>query len=195
MTSVPVFPSAWFAAPVEVALDLDGPAGRPYLPPAAEFVERPICVLFAEVVTRLPGRVAVSNGTTALSFAALAQRVAALAGRVAAEVPYGEAVAVLLPNGPESLVALLACAAAGRVCLVLNAEHPPLHNAEILTGAHASAAIVAHCETLAALPGCAGIRPILLADGAAAAPSLPTGAARPRRAGDRAVHFGQHRPA
>ena len=172
MTSVPVFPSAWFAAPVEVTLDHDGPAGRPYVPPAADFAERPICVLFAEVVARLPERVAVSNGTTALSFAALAQWVAALAGRIAANVPRGQAVAVLLPNSSGSLVAVLACAAAGRVCLVLNAEHPPLHNAEILTGAHVSAAIVAHCETLAELPGCAEIRPILLADGAAAVPTV-----------------------
>jgi non-ribosomal peptide synthetase component F len=67
-----------------------------------------------------------------------------LASQVRAAVPAGKAVAVLLPNQATSLIAALACFAAGRVCLLLNAEHSPERNRVILHRAAVAAVIVAN---------------------------------------------------
>ncbi len=66
-----------------------------------------------------------------------------MAGRIVAEVPPGGAVAILLPNTPSSVIAVLACLGAGRCCLVLNADHPIERNTTILREAGAHAVIVA----------------------------------------------------
>lgn len=131
----------WFAAPA-VPLDLNGPVDRPYRAPAADLTDEPIAALFADMVAQRPDEPALLDHETVVGYAELARRVSALAARIAARVPPGGSVALLLANGPGCMVGLLACLAAGRVCLVLNADHPAERNAGILAESGAAAIIV-----------------------------------------------------
>ena len=128
--------------PVTVPLDRDGPRHLPFDVPAADFVESSIFGLFERAALATPDAPALDDGKATLSYSEVLGEVRRLSGVVATQVPAGRAVAVLLPNAPSSLIAALACLAARRTCLVLNAEHPTERNAAILRDAEAHAAVV-----------------------------------------------------
>jgi amino acid adenylation domain-containing protein len=81
--------------------------------------------VFAAFVAADPDAVAVTDGTSTLTRAALADRVAALAsGLVRAGVRRGDVVAVALPRSAMSVVALLGVFAAGAVHLTVDVTEP-----------------------------------------------------------------------
>ncbi len=97
---------------------------------------------------------------TTLTYAEVRNEVRRLACAIGERVPAGHAVAVLLPNAPPSVIAVLACLGAGRCCIILNADHPAERNAGILREAGAYAAVVGSqdCAEASILPdGCAPI--------------------------------------
>jgi len=151
---------AGWKKPAQVPLDRDGPVSQPYDRPAAGFVERSIFELFERIALRAPDAMALSNGQTTLTYAELRNEVRRLASAIEERVPAGHAVAVMLPNAPPSVIAVLASLAAGRCCIILNADHPPERNARILRNAEAYAAIVSRQDSAGAsiLPdGCVPI--------------------------------------
>jgi len=133
--------SAWIT-PVAMPLDLEGPVAVPFDQPPADFVEQSIHALFEIVAAQDAGAIALADGVGTLSYAEVRHVAARLAEEIAARVPTGAAVAVLLANVPASVIAVLACLAAGRCCLVLNAEHPVERNAAILRDADVHAVII-----------------------------------------------------
>jgi len=150
---------AW-EKPAHVPLDRDGPVSQPYDPPAPGFVERSIFELFERVALGAPDVRALADGRTTLTYAEVRDEVRRLACVIEERVPAGHAVAVLLPNAPPSVIAVLACLAAGRCCIILNADHPPERNAGILSDAGAYAAVVGSqdCVEASILPdGCTPI--------------------------------------
>jgi amino acid adenylation domain-containing protein len=118
------------------------------LPP--DFTETPIFVLFASAAARDPAACAVVTGDARVSYDMLRRRALALAQRIDAVTPADAAVAILLGQSADAVVALLACLAARRVALILHAEHPPERNAAILRDAAPAAIVVAES---APLPG------------------------------------------
>jgi amino acid adenylation domain-containing protein len=133
--------TAWID-PVEVPLDLDGPEATPFLQPPTNFVERPIHELFEIVAARHPSAFALADGAGKLTYAEVRYAVSRLADEIGMATQPGNAVAVLLANIPASVIGVLACLAAGRCCLVLNAEHPAERSAAILRDAGVHAVIV-----------------------------------------------------
>jgi len=132
---------ATWRTPIHVPLDRNGPSSLPYDLPAADFAERSVLELLERIALANPDAGALADGKTTLTYAEVLSKVRRLAGAVATQVPEGRAVGVLLPNAPSSIIAVLACLAAGRCCLVLNADNPSERNAEILRDARAYAAV------------------------------------------------------
>jgi amino acid adenylation domain-containing protein len=150
-------------------LDLEGPVAVPFDQPRADFVERPIDALFDLVAAQRASATALADGVGKLTYAEVRQAALRLAEEIAARVPTGKAVAVLLANVPASVIGVLACLAAGRCCLVLNAEHPAERNAAILRDADVHSVIVKQdgCPEFALLSD--GIVRIVIAGGDGAA--------------------------
>ena len=99
-----------------------------------------------------------------LTYAQVRQDTRRLACEIAARVPCGRAVAVLVPNSPTYVISALACLAAGRCCLVLNAEHPPERIAAILreSGTHSVIVTDSGCAESPLIPD--GVARIAIAD-------------------------------
>jgi amino acid adenylation domain-containing protein len=169
----------WFAAPQGIPLDRNGPVSLHYQPPVSDFVEQSVAALLATVAGRMPDATALSDGNETLTYAQVAAQAQRLAARISVEVPAWRGVAVLLPNGPASVIALLACLVAGRVCLVLNADHPTERNAAILHEAGAFASIVPEASALADMDGAAVLHTIPFESAAPAAGREATLAAAP----------------
>jgi len=125
-----------------VALDRDGPVGVGFDLPPADFVEHPIFALFQIVAAQHAAAPTLADGTGVLTYAEVRCAAGLLAAEIATRVPGDKAVAVLLPNGAASVIAVLACLATGRCCLVLNADHPAVRNAAILQDAEAHTVII-----------------------------------------------------
>ena len=106
----------------------------------ADFLDMPLFDILHLHATRTPDALAVVGPDTKLNWTTLVSHVHGLGAAIAARVPPGHSVAVLLPDGPEALVGILACAAAARMAHILNAGHPPARNAMIL--AHTGAAAI-----------------------------------------------------
>jgi len=123
-------------------LDRDGPVTVPFDRPPADFVERPIYELFEMIAARNAPAFALSDNEQTRTYAEVRSAVRLLASEIAMRTATGEAVAVLLPNVPESIVGILACLAVGRCCLVLNADHPADRNDAILRDADVRAVII-----------------------------------------------------
>ena len=163
----------------------------------AAFASMPLVEVLGRHAAIMPGSIAAIGRHERLDWATLTARVQALAGVIADRVPPGRAVAVLLPDGPGSLVAVLACAAAGRVGLVMNALHPAARNNTILQHAGAAAVILDDCPPgLILPPGIAvissktiGYRHVVLPPTIADAPAfvIYTSGSTGRTQGDRRV--------
>lgn len=124
-----------------IALDHGGPL-VPYERPDEDFTGGSIYDLFERAAARYETAAAVCDGVGRLTYAQIRSAARALAGAVRARVPAGKAVAVVLPNGAESLIAVLACLAAHRTCIVLNAADPAERKMTILRRAAVGAVIV-----------------------------------------------------
>jgi len=139
----------------------------------------------AVLAERFPGKVAFTSRDQSLTYADLYERVIALAVRIGSDVPTGRALAILLPNGPTSVVGLLAALIAGRICLVLNADHPVERNSEILRSAHVHLVIIDATVGDAAIP--VGCRTLTLEHVQPVDPEIGKLSPNPIRANDPAV--------
>ncbi|WP_078588342.1 MULTISPECIES: amino acid adenylation domain-containing protein [Streptomyces] len=131
-------------------LDADGlrraTAGRTE-PPA----ERTVPELFAAQAARTPDAVAVRCGATALTYAHLDAAADRLAHRLTAlGVRDGAPVAIALPRGADTLVAMLAVLKSGGACVCLDLTHPRQRLAAVLADARPVCA-VGTAEALAGL--------------------------------------------
>ena len=106
------------------ALDWNGPVGRPFEPFGEEDLERPIIALFERAARRWPERVAVSDAEMSLTYGRLWDGVCGLAERIAAETQPGELVGIGLAACALFPLAMLACLAAGRPFVALDAAYP-----------------------------------------------------------------------
>ena len=89
--------------------------------------------MLAETALRVPGRMALQDGKTAITYGQLAERVSRVAaGLLGLGLGAGDRVAVLLPNTIEFATALLATNHAGLIAVPLFADYPPTEQREIL---------------------------------------------------------------
>lgn len=158
----------WLRPPA-MPLDLDGPA-TPFRPFDATWVERPGIELFAAAAEAFADRVACEDGTGRLTFGEIWRACRHLAAEIEARVPPGQAVGVLLPNEAAYPVAVLACLAAGRTCVMIDRHHPPERVGAIVHDAGLGAAIVRQGDIdggllLPAGTGVIAIDPALAGDG------------------------------
>ncbi|MFI2606626.1 amino acid adenylation domain-containing protein [Kitasatospora sp. NPDC018619] len=141
-------------------------------------VERTVPELFAARAAGTPDAVAVRSGSTALTYRQLDAAADRLARRLAARgVRAGAPVAIALPRGTGTLVAMLAVLKAGGACVSLDLTHPAQRLAAVLADARPVCAIGAAAD-LAGLGLPAGLptlRPDEVHDDepAATAPALP----------------------
>lgn len=124
----------------------------PFSPLPPDCLQRPAFALFESVAARDPSALALTDGTDRISFGALRGRALALARQIDAAVPAGAAVAMLLPQSRDAVVGVLACLAASRIALPLNADHPAERNAAILRDSGVAAVIVSDAGSAIALP-------------------------------------------
>ena len=120
----------WLETP-ELTEDYRGPRAVPYTRFGAEGRDRPALASLAELVATMPDAPACEDAERALDFRALWRSVGRLATAIRASGTEGP-VGLLLSNAVGYPVAVLACLAAGRVGLLLEAAAPPAWNAEIL---------------------------------------------------------------
>lgn len=113
----------WTTAPA-LPLDFGGPVDRPFERMGDGFSE--ICVFdhLERVARKHADKVAISDGSTSLTFAELRNAVENLAARITAVVPEGKAVGLLLGNSLWYPVAMLAAMRAGRPGAPLNPRDP-----------------------------------------------------------------------
>jgi amino acid adenylation domain-containing protein len=105
-------------------LDWNGPLARDFTPFRDEDLGRPIIQLFEQVASRRPYRIAVRGEDAALTYAQLWDGFSGLAEEIAGRTRPGELVAVATPPSPMFPLAILACLAAGRPFLALDAGAP-----------------------------------------------------------------------
>ena len=116
--------SAWLADDPR-PLDWNGPADRPFTRFYDQDLQRPIIEQFERVALRQPGRMAIKDADTALTFGELWDGVLGLAETLDAETRPGDLIGLLLPACPLLPLAMLACLAAGRPFVALDTHHPP----------------------------------------------------------------------
>lgn len=114
--------------------------------PDRDFLQDPIFAEFERVASLHPNRAALLGLDERLTYRDVWSRARQLSFGISSRVPVGRSVAVLLPNSPASMIAIVACLAAGRTCVVLNSEHPQERNRVILESAGSHTAIVAEGE-------------------------------------------------
>lgn len=107
-----------------------------------DWLDRPLFDLFADAAARYPGKVALADGALSLRYAEVMERVMALGAEIAARTDAGAPVAVLMPHVAAQPVAVMACLAAGRVCLPLDAGAPAARNAAVLATSGAQAVVM-----------------------------------------------------
>ena len=104
---------------------------------AKEQVEQSIPERFAAQVARHPERLAVSLGGVALTYRELNRRANGFADAILARRGAGsEAVALLLPQGPDLIAAILGVLKAGKFYLGLDAGYPASRLKEMVDDAH-----------------------------------------------------------
>jgi non-ribosomal peptide synthetase component F/thioesterase domain-containing protein/acyl carrier protein len=106
-------------------LDWNGPSARPFTPFRDEDLQRPIIEHFERVVRSQPGRIAIRDADAILTFGELWDAVSGLSERLAAETQPGGLIAIVMAGGSTFPLAMLACLAAGRPFVALDANHPP----------------------------------------------------------------------
>ncbi|MEV7184699.1 amino acid adenylation domain-containing protein [Kitasatospora sp. NPDC093102] len=105
-------------------------------------VERTVPELFAAQAARTPDTVAVRCGSAALTYRQLDAAANRLAHRLTAlGVRAGAPVAIALPRGTDTLVAMLAVLKAGGACVSLDLAHPARRLAAVLADARPVCAI------------------------------------------------------
>jgi acyl-coenzyme A synthetase/AMP-(fatty) acid ligase/thioesterase domain-containing protein/acyl carrier protein len=105
-------------------LDWNGPTTRLFTRFRDQDLQRPIVEHFERVARRQRSRIAIREAGEALTFGELWDAVSGLAEQLAADTKPGDLIAILLPACSMFPLAMLACLAAGRPFVALNAHHP-----------------------------------------------------------------------
>ncbi|WP_165779844.1 non-ribosomal peptide synthetase [Mesorhizobium sanjuanii] len=136
----PTTPGRWSNVP-EYALDQGGPVLRPYQRMGVDFANIPVFDHLRDITRQHPNKLAISDGTTRLTYSQLLQAVEMLSHRIAAVVPNGQAIGILQANSAWYPVAILASMAVGRPCVPLSTRDPHSRTNEIVVAARLSAVI------------------------------------------------------
>ena len=128
-------------------LDWNGPTRRVFTRFRGQDLDRPIIELFERMVRRDPDCVAIKDADASLSFAQVWSGLSGLAQTIAADTAPGDLVAILLPACPMFPLAMLACLAAGRPFLPLDANYPHEWARHVLQDARPTV-IVGHEDAL-----------------------------------------------
>ncbi|RWP48716.1 AMP-binding protein [Mesorhizobium sp.] len=130
----------WSNVP-EYALDQGGPVLHPYQRMGADFANVAVFDHLRSITSQYPDKLAISDGTTRLTYSQLFQAVEMLSHRIAAVVPNGQAIGILQANSAWYPVAMLASMAIGRPSVPLNARGPDTRTNDIVVAARLSAVI------------------------------------------------------
>ncbi|WP_214473692.1 AMP-binding protein [Mesorhizobium sp. dw_380] len=122
-------------------LDMDGPTSRPFQRMGDGFSEKSAFWHLEQVVGKYPDKMAISDGSTSLSFLELLSAVHKLADAIVGSVPPGEAVGLLIGNTLWYPVAMLASMLAGRPAVPLNPRDPFQRLAAIADSARLAAIV------------------------------------------------------
>ena len=169
MTSFRASDVSW-SCPSVPPLDLNGPT-VPFRRFREEWVDRPALDLFRSAAEEFGDRVACEDIAGHLTYAQVWAACRRLSHAIDASVPTGQPVGILLPNEAAYPVAVLACLAANRPCVMIDRHHPDDRVAAIVRDAGLGAIILRQSDSVAGLPLPAGVRTIVideaLQDGAA----------------------------
>ena len=149
------------SSPSSPVLDLNGPT-VPFRRFREEWVDRPVLDLFRRAVDEFGDQVACEDFTTRLTYVQMWAACRHLSRTIDACVAAGQAVGILLPNEAVYPVAILACLAANRPCVMIERHQPPERVAAIVRDAGLAAVILRRSETTGGLLLPAGIRTIVI---------------------------------
>jgi thioesterase domain-containing protein/acyl-coenzyme A synthetase/AMP-(fatty) acid ligase len=122
-------------------LDIDGPINRTFERMSNNFSDVTVFEHLERVVEKYGDKIAVSDGSTSLTFLELLQAAQNLASVIADAVPHREAVGLLLGNAIWYPVAMLAAMRSGRPAVPLNPRDPVQRHADIAAGARLMAIV------------------------------------------------------
>jgi non-ribosomal peptide synthetase component F/thioesterase domain-containing protein/acyl carrier protein len=105
-------------------LDWNGPRDRPFVEFRVEDLNRSIIENLDRVVQRYGDRVAISDSDASICFGELWEGICGLGRILAAQTGPEELIAILLPVGSLSPLAMLASLAAGRTFVAVDMSHP-----------------------------------------------------------------------
>ncbi len=123
-------------------LDWNGPSSRLFTKFHDEDLDRSIIDQLKSVVRRRPGRVAVADSSTSLTFAELWDGLSGLADTITTRTKPGDLIGIELPASPLFPLAMLACLAAGRPFVALDPHYPGDWLAQALADARPALMIV-----------------------------------------------------
>jgi len=127
-------------------------------------VERPAIDLLREIAEQYGDRIACEDQTHRLTFSEIWRASQRLAAQLDSGVAPGKPVGVLLPNEASYPVAVLACLAAGRPCVMIDRHHPEDRIAAIIRDAGLAAVILRQSDLTDGLLLPAGIRTFAIDD-------------------------------
>ena len=142
-------------------LDLNGPT-VPFRRFPEDWVARPALDLFRSAAEEFGDRVACEDFAGGLTYAQVWAACRRLGHTIDASVPTGQPVGILLPNEAAYPVAVLACLAANRPCVMIDRHHPEDRVAAIVRDAGLEAIILRQSDSVAGLRLPAGIRTIVI---------------------------------
>jgi len=142
-------------------LDLNGPT-VPFRRFPEDWVDRPALDLFRSAAEEFGDRIACEDFAGHLTYAQIWAACRRLSHTIEAAVPIGQPVGILLPNEAAYPVAVLACLAANRPCVMIDRHHPEDRVVAIVRDAGLGAIILRQADSVAGLPLPAGIRTIVI---------------------------------
>jgi len=162
MTFVRASDIPW-SCPSVPPLDLNGPTVQ-FRPFAEDWIARPALDLFRSAAEEFGDRVACEDLAGHLTYAEIWTACQRLSHAIDAAVPTGRPVGILLPNEAAYPVAVLACLAANRPCVMIDRHHPEDRVVGIVRDAGLGAIITRQSDSVAALPLPLDVRTIVIDD-------------------------------
>ena len=160
MTAVRTSEITW-SYPDIPALDLNGPT-NPFRPFPGDFADQSALELFRIAAEEFQDRIACADLAQQLTYAQVWRACRRLGATIETITPSGTPVGILLPNEAAYAVAVLACLAANRPCVMIDRHHPEDRVAAIVRHAGLGAIILRQSDIAAGLLLPAGIRTIVL---------------------------------
>jgi len=161
-------------------LDLNGPT-VPFRPFPEDWIALPALDLFRSAAEEFGDRVACEDFAGHLTYAQIWAACRRLSHAIDAAVPEGQPVGVLLPNEAAYPVAVLACLAANRPCVMIDRHHPEDRVVAIVRDAGLGGIIMRRSDSVDALPLPPDVRTIVIDDALqdGPAPDRPPACLRP----------------